>query len=154
MTPARLCRGLAAILLLGFSGPLEALAQGHLPGAGLPPHECRESFEQCLNHCNAIGGTEGTDNTCAARCTARNCTNGDGRGGSSRGGGAGGSAGGAGGAGLRTCAEALSRCQVQCVSKTGNPQCATTGCERLRAQCVATGCWNAPGNKSCGLTRQ
>jgi hypothetical protein len=145
----------AAILLLSLCGPFPALAQGHMPGAGLPPHECRASFEQCLNHCNALGGTEGTDNTCAARCTARNCTNGAGGGGGAGDGGGGGRGAGAGrGAGLRSCAEVFSGCQAHCASKTGNADCASTACERMHAQCVTTGCWKGPGFSGCGLAKE
>jgi hypothetical protein len=143
-------RALGSILLLCIIGVAEASAQGHLPGAGLPPHECRASFEQCLNHCIATGGTEGTDNTCAARCSARNCTNGtggDGSGATADGGGGGRAAG-------RSCSDLFARCQASCVSKTGNPNCVTIACEHLKAQCVSTGCWHGPAANACGLARQ
>ncbi len=136
------------VLLLCCLASTEASAQGHMPGAGLPPHECRASFERCLEHCNAMGGTEGTDNTCAARCNARNCTNGSG--GEESGGGAGGGR----AAAARSCSDMMAKCQARCVSKTGNPNYATTGCERLEAECVSTGCWHGPGTNACGLARQ
>jgi hypothetical protein len=56
----------------------EHLLRDICPEPGLPPHECHDSFEQCLDRCNLRCGVQGADNTCAARCTARNCTNGTG----------------------------------------------------------------------------
>jgi len=72
---SRVSARLTVVLLLGAAGVLEALAQG---GPGIfdrgPPRHC-DSFDHCLQRCNAKGGTGGTDIGCATLCTARNCTN-------------------------------------------------------------------------------
>src|SRR5436305_11288472 len=75
MTFSRAGGLLAVALLLGAAGALDALAQG---GPGImdrgPPHRC-DSFDNCLQRCNARGGTGGTDIGCATLCRTRNCTN-------------------------------------------------------------------------------
>jgi hypothetical protein len=67
-------RFLVVVLLCAAAG-LEALAQG---GPGIfdrgSPRRC-DSFDHCLQRCNAKGGTGGTDIGCATLCNARNCVN-------------------------------------------------------------------------------
>ncbi len=74
-------RGLVGlVLLLAAASVPEALAQG---GPGIfdrgPARQC-DSFDHCLQRCNAKGGTGGTDIGCATVCNARNCTNAGGTG--------------------------------------------------------------------------
>ena len=65
-------RTLAALLLLCSVGVVAVLAQGYLYQRG--PQRC-DSFQSCLDRCNAKGGTGGTDVGCANVCGARNCIN-------------------------------------------------------------------------------
>ncbi len=66
---------LSVVLVLSAAGTFEVLAQG---GPGIfdrgPARMC-DSFDHCLQRCNAKGGTGGTDIGCATVCNARNCTN-------------------------------------------------------------------------------
>jgi hypothetical protein len=138
-----------AICMFMCAGATACPAQGAIPNQrSFAPHDCHRSFEQCLAMCTARGGTAGTGHSCADRCgPERNCTNSPETGGNAEKPGlqqapAGGS-----------CSRAFARCQSNCVKITGKPDCAATGCENLRAKCLASGCWQGPQKNLCGLAK-
>jgi hypothetical protein len=131
----------ASMLLVACAS--NALGQGYISREALRQRPCL-SFQRCLDHCNAIGGTGGTDRSCGNICAAQNC----------------GSDTSVGSrqhplqAQAGRCADALEKCQANCTRVTGNPNCGATGCEKLHAKCMVTGCWIGPNSHTCGLARE
>jgi hypothetical protein len=145
-------RAFVALVILLGAGVLEASAQHGVPGPHQPAHRCRANFQQCVDRCNARGGVGGTDHTCADRCGAeRNCSNEAELNQPSANDGASEKADRRGQA--SSCAKALASCQAHCTAGGGSATCATNGCLKVHAQCLATGCWRTPHANSCGLAK-
>ncbi|WP_035685647.1 caspase family protein [Bradyrhizobium sp. Cp5.3] len=53
-----------------------------------------------------------------------------------------------------SCSMMRSKCAVNCVDISGNPNCASTACPRLEAECMSSGCWRGRGFSGCGLAKR
>ena len=53
-----------------------------------------------------------------------------------------------------SCSMMRGRCAVACVGLGGRPDCASTACPRLEAECMSSGCWRGRGFNGCGLARR
>lgn len=53
-----------------------------------------------------------------------------------------------------SCSAMRGRCAVACVSRGGRPDCASTACPRLEAECMSSGCWRGRGFSGCGLAKR
>src|SRR5689334_14921676 len=107
------------LVFLALIAASAAYAQG---GTGThprgPPRQC-DSFDRCLQRCNAKGGTGGTDIGCARVCHERNCINDPDNAGAD-----GGTAikrGDSGPPSGASCEQAFDKCKASCGSKSGNP---------------------------------
>ncbi|MDH2342616.1 caspase family protein [Bradyrhizobium sp. SSUT18] len=53
-----------------------------------------------------------------------------------------------------SCSIMRSKCAVACVGFGGRPDCASTACPRLEAECMSSGCWRGRGFNGCGLAKR